>query len=44
MAVQCVFFDIGGTLGELDRATGKLHLFPGSLPLLTTMRDLMGRM
>jgi len=42
MPVKCVFFDIGGTLGERNQTTGKLQLFPSSLPMLTAIRDLMG--
>ena len=42
MAITCVFFDIGGTLGERDRTSGQLQLFPSSRPLLTTLRDTLG--
>ena len=40
--IEFVFFDIGGTLGERDQATGKLLPFPSSTKLLTTIRDGMG--
>ena len=41
MPVQIIFFDIGGTLGERDQATGKLVPFPSTLRLLVTIRDNM---
>ena len=40
--IACVFFDIGGTLGERDPATGKLMPFPSSTKLLTAVRDVIG--
>ena len=42
MAVQFVFFDIGGTLGDRD-ATGKLVPFPSTLTLLTKVKTEIGR-
>jgi FMN phosphatase YigB (HAD superfamily) len=42
MAISFVFFDIGGTLGERDPATGKLHAYPSSLGLLSAIRDGIG--
>ncbi len=41
-SIQFVFFDIGGTLGELDPATGKLIAYPSSKKLLTSLRDSIG--
>ena len=41
-AIEFVFFDIGGTLGERDPATGKLMPFPSTVKLLTVVRDVMG--
>jgi len=40
--IEFVFFDIGGTLGERDPATGKLIPFPSSAKLLTAVRDVIG--
>jgi FMN phosphatase YigB (HAD superfamily) len=40
--LEFVFFDIGGTLGERDPATGKLIPFSSSSKLLKTMRDVLG--
>ena len=40
--IECVFFDIGGTLGERDPATQKLIPFPSSAKLLTAVRDGIG--
>ncbi|HJY84946.1 MAG TPA: HAD family hydrolase [Candidatus Binatia bacterium] len=42
MSIEFIFFDIGGTLGERDQATGKLLPFPSSTKLLTTIRDGLG--
>jgi FMN phosphatase YigB (HAD superfamily) len=42
MAVEFIFFDIGGTLGERNPATGKLVPFPSTVGLLTSVRDEMG--
>ncbi|QEH35184.1 Phosphatase [Aquisphaera giovannonii] len=42
MAVDFVFFDIGGTLGERNPATGKLVPFPSTKRLLESVRDDMG--
>jgi len=39
--IEMVFFDIGGTLGERDPATGKLIPFPSSATLLATIRDVI---
>lgn len=41
MSVGFVFFDIGGTLGERNQATGKLVPFAGTDKLLTSIRDEM---
>jgi len=35
-------FDIGGTPGERDAATGKRIPFPSTVPLLATVRDVIG--
>jgi FMN phosphatase YigB (HAD superfamily) len=40
MDVEAVFFDIGGTLGERDAASGKLVPYPSSAQLLKTTRGL----
>ena len=40
--IEMVFFDIGGTLGERDQATGQLLPFPSSATLLATVRDVIG--
>lgn len=40
--VSFVFFDIGGTLGDRDPATGKLVPFPSTVRLMTDVRDLLG--
>jgi FMN phosphatase YigB (HAD superfamily) len=41
-ALKVVFFDIGNTLGALNSA-GRLELFePGSLPLLSVMKGVLG--
>lgn len=42
MAVEFVFFDIGGTLGERNPSTGKLVPFPSTVGLLKSVRDDMG--
>jgi FMN phosphatase YigB (HAD superfamily) len=39
--VECVFFDIGGTLGERDGGTGTLTVFPSTFGLLTSVRDVL---
>ena len=41
-AIEAVFLDIGGTLGERDRQTGVFTLYPSSVPLLKAMRDTVG--
>jgi len=41
-AIEFVFFDIGGTLGERDLATGKLIPFASSANLLAAVRDVIG--
>src|SRR5712692_7581857 len=38
--IDFVFFDIGGTLGDRDEASGRLVAFPSSVGLLETMRDI----
>jgi len=38
--IDFVFFDIGGTLGERNAATGDFVAFPSSAGLLRAMRDL----
>ncbi|HEX7176192.1 MAG TPA: HAD-IA family hydrolase [Pyrinomonadaceae bacterium] len=40
--IDFVFFDIGGTLGERDAATGRLVAFPSSARLLRMMREAVG--
>jgi FMN phosphatase YigB (HAD superfamily) len=40
--IDAVFFDIGGTLGDRDAATGKFVLYATSAGLLRTMRDVVG--
>jgi FMN phosphatase YigB (HAD superfamily) len=40
MALEFIFFDIGGTLGERD-AAGRLVPFPGTIRLLTSFRDII---
>jgi FMN phosphatase YigB (HAD superfamily) len=42
MSVEFVFFDIGGTLGERNPATGKLVPFASTAGLLAAVRDEMG--
>jgi FMN phosphatase YigB (HAD superfamily) len=42
MPIDFLFFDIGGTLGERNPATGKLVLYPSSTKLLATVRDIVG--
>jgi FMN phosphatase YigB (HAD superfamily) len=39
-AIDFVFFDIGGTLGERNAATGDFVPFPTSAGLMQSMRDL----
>src|SRR5262249_53458318 len=41
-AVEFVFFDIGGTLGERNPATGNLVPYPSTAQLLASVRDDMG--
>ena len=41
MSIHFIFFDIGGTLGERDSATGKLVAYPSTPDLLTRMRDVL---
>jgi HAD superfamily hydrolase (TIGR01509 family) len=41
-ALEFIFFDIGGTLGERDSATGKLILFPSTTKLLAAVRNDIG--
>jgi FMN phosphatase YigB (HAD superfamily) len=38
--IDFVFFDIGGTLGDFDRASGRLVPFSSSVGLLEAMRDI----
>ena len=40
--IDFIFFDIGGTLGERDPATGRLVPFPSSTRLLDSMRREVG--
>jgi FMN phosphatase YigB (HAD superfamily) len=40
--IEVVFFDIGGTLGERDRATGTFLPYPSSAGLLQAMRQIVG--
>jgi len=40
-AIDFVFFDIGGTLGDRYPRTGKLVPFPSTVSLLTAMRDVI---
>ena len=40
--LDVVFFDIGGTLGERNAATGEFTPFASSSTLLKTMRDTLG--
>jgi HAD superfamily hydrolase (TIGR01509 family) len=42
MTLGAVFFDIGGTLGERDAATGQLSPYPSSADLLRSMREQLG--
>ncbi len=42
MSIGFVFFDIGGTLGERNPATGQLIPFASTPGLLTATRDLLG--
>jgi FMN phosphatase YigB (HAD superfamily) len=37
--IEVVFFDIGGTLGELDPATGQLVPYQSSIQLLDSLRN-----
>jgi|SRR5215470_15153335 len=41
-AIEFVFFDIGGTLGDRDSTTGTFIPFPSSVPLLAATRDVLG--
>ena len=41
-AIEFVFFDIGGTLGDRDPATGKLIPFASTAKLLASVRDVIG--
>ena len=38
-AIDFIFFDIGGTLGDRDPQTGKLVLFASTLQMLVKFRD-----
>lgn len=38
--IDFVFFDIGGTLGERNSATGNFVAFPSSAPLLKSMQQI----
>jgi FMN phosphatase YigB (HAD superfamily) len=38
-AIDFIFFDIGGTLGDRDAHTGKLVRFPSTIPMLEKIRD-----
>src|SRR5262252_7492654 len=40
--VEFAFFDIGGTLGELDPITRKFLPFASTAKMLTSVRDVMG--
>ncbi|MGC4043277.1 MAG: HAD hydrolase-like protein [Armatimonas sp.] len=42
MAIEYLFFDIGGTLGERNPASGKLTAFASSAKLLSEIRKTMG--
>lgn len=42
LEIAFVFFDIGGTLGDIDAASGKFVPFPSSVGLLKAMRDDIG--
>lgn len=39
-AITWIFFDIGGTLGERDPATGRLVPYPSTKPFLVALRQL----
>jgi len=41
-AIEFAFFDIGGTLGERDPATGRLIPFASTIRLLTSVHDVIG--
>jgi FMN phosphatase YigB (HAD superfamily) len=41
-AIEAVFFDIGGTLGETDPATLAFQPYPSSAELLRALRDDLG--
>jgi FMN phosphatase YigB (HAD superfamily) len=38
--LKAIFFDIGGTLGEIEPTSLKLHLFPDSVSILSAARAL----
>lgn len=40
-AIDFIFYDIGGTLADLDPATNKLVPFPSTVPMLTKVRDVL---
>ncbi len=41
MSLKAVFVDIGGTLGDRDRATGRLVAYPSSAGMLRSFRDVL---
>ncbi len=41
-AIDFVFFDIGGTLGDRNPDTGEFAPFPSTTPVLTSLRDRVG--
>lgn len=41
-SLDCVFFDIGDTLGTLDQGTGQLVPFPDTVGLLTAIHQVLG--
>ena len=41
MSIGFIFFDIGGTLGERNAQTGRLVLYPTTIDLLATVRDVL---
>ena len=41
MSIGFIFFDFGGTLGERKAQIGRLVLYPTTIDLLTTVRDVL---
>ena len=41
-AIDCAFFDIGGTLGDRDPVSGKLIPFPSTVKMLTAVKAALG--